>query len=101
MEIQFNSDMYAAAAKHIPSLHLREGLYLQALRKAQSAHGPNSLEVGLVLLDLSDCVQAQGQQPRADGYADRAFVILRQFIKSRPELLSAVWSMRACLTSQN
>lgn len=91
MEIQIDSDMYVAAAQHVDNLRLREGLYLQGLRKAQSEYGRNSLEAGLILLDLSDCVQAQGQDERADHYTDRAFEILRQFVKCHPDLLPDGW----------
>lgn len=86
MEIQIDWEMYLAAAKQLPNLRLREGMYLQALKKAEADYGPGSLEVGLVLLDLSDCLEAQGQNDRADECSDRAFSNLRQFVKNQPGL---------------
>ena len=86
MEIQIDWEMYLSAAKQLPHLRLREGMYLQALNKAEAAHGPDSLEVGLVLLDLSDWLEAQGHSDRADECTDRAFSNLRQFVKNQPRL---------------
>lgn len=87
MEIELDSDHYVAVAKQLSNLRLREVLYRQALKKAQDEHGPQSLEVALIWLDLSDCLEAQGLTKQADDHAERAFSAFRQFLKLRPDLL--------------
>ncbi|MFN8550552.1 MAG: hypothetical protein U0103_03605 [Candidatus Obscuribacterales bacterium] len=86
MEVDFDWQMYVVAAKRLPDLCLREGLYRLALRKAEKSNGFDSLEVGLVLLDLADCLEAQSKDEPGEEALERAYNILRSHIKKHPEL---------------
>lgn len=73
--------MYLAAARSLGDLQLKESICRQALRKAEELHGLESLQTGLVLLDLSECLKAQGDEVQADEMTERACNILRSYVR--------------------
>lgn len=90
MDIDFNWQMYLDVARALSNLQIQEGLYRQALRQAEKSEGPNSLTAGLILLDLSDCLEAQGKSQLGQDMAERASDILRQYLKHNPTKIKEV-----------
>lgn len=81
MQLDFDWQMYLAAARGLSDPQLKDCMYRQALRKAEELYGAQSLQAGLVLLDLSDCLQAQGLKKEADEMVERAYNNLRCYIR--------------------
>lgn len=81
MQINFDWQMYLAAARSLGDLQLKKSICRQALCKAEELYGLDSLQAGLVLLDLSECLKAQGDEVQAVEMTERACDILRSYVR--------------------
>ena len=56
---------------------------------AEKLPGELSLAVGEALLDLSDCYKQDGKLEQEENCIERAYDIVRRYVKQHPELLSS------------
>lgn len=92
-------DIVANWGSTLPTIEQKNSIEIQALKTvAQKLPGNLSLIVSEALLDLSDSYKQEGKIQEEEACIERAYEIVRQYVKEQPELLAQARSVNGMMS---